>query len=53
MRRAGVGVLAVLLLAVAGCGVDAESDPEPLPPTTPVVLTPSVTQEPAPPPTVR
>ncbi|MHC1559042.1 hypothetical protein ACR9E3_08795 [Actinomycetospora sp. C-140] len=53
MTRAAVGVLVVLLATLAGCGVDAESDPEPLPPTTPVVLTPSVTQEPAPPPTVR
>ncbi|MFC5139082.1 hypothetical protein ACFPK1_12640 [Actinomycetospora rhizophila] len=43
-------VLVVLGLAavLAGCGVRPESEPEPLPPTAPVVMPPSVTQEPAP-----
>lgn len=52
MTRRGARLLAVAAIALgatAACGVRAESDPEPLPPTTPVVLPPSVTQQPAPP----
>jgi len=45
-RLLAVGAIALL----AGCGVRAESEHEPLPSTGPVVLPPSVTQEPAPPP---
>lgn len=37
-----------LVLGATACGVHAERTPEPLPPTIPVVLPPSVTQEPAP-----
>lgn len=50
MSRRVAGALAATLVAVAlaGCGVDDESAPEPLPPITPLVLPPSVTQEPAP-----
>jgi hypothetical protein len=49
-RRVG-RLLAVgaIVLGATACGVSAESDPEPLPPTIPVVLPPSVTQEPVPP----
>ncbi|GAA4880276.1 hypothetical protein GCM10023203_34020 [Actinomycetospora straminea] len=39
---------AIVLGATTACGVSPERDPEPLPPTTPVVLPPSVTQEPVP-----
>lgn len=51
MTRRGARLLAVAAIALGAtaCGVSPESDPEPLPPTIPVVLPPSVTQEPAPP----
>ncbi|PVZ06884.1 hypothetical protein C8D89_11277 [Actinomycetospora cinnamomea] len=49
IRRSTRAAAAVgLALAVTGCGVHPESDPEPIPPTIPVVRPPSVTQEPAP-----
>jgi len=49
LRRAlpGAFLTLVLTLVLAGCGVVPEAEPEPLPPITPVVLPPSVTQEPA------
>lgn len=49
MSRRGARMLAVAAIALAavGCGVTPENVPEPLPPSAPVVLPPSVTQEPA------
>ena len=51
IRRAGPLLMAgaIVLGATVACGVSPERDPELLPPTTPVVLPPSVTQQPAPP----
>lgn len=46
-RRAPILVALVAVSAIS-CGVEPQSAPEPLPATTPVVLPPSVTQEPAP-----
>ena len=45
MRRAALALVALL---AAGCGVAAEDAPEPLPPSAPVVLPPTVAREPVP-----
>ncbi len=47
-RVARLVVVGAFALTAAGCGVEPEPEPEPLPSTGPVVLPPSVTQEPAP-----
>ena len=46
-RRTVALLVALVATSAVSCGVEPQNAPEPLPSTTPVVLPPSITREPA------